>query len=166
MGLDISKIVRYIFLKIWREKSNKKNIIICKDKFIERVSEIKNIFDLFEKIDYIGYPKNIEIQIQVNNSEPIFILDGQKSKNYKEIILNLNNILNSFINAKNKAFREKPLIRYIFSKQLKIFYNYLNKISQNKILSFLSFITNNQIKKEINNFTYNETGNIFTDLFK
>ena len=29
----------------------------------------------------------------------------------------------------------------------------------------MSFITNNQIKKEINNFTYNETGNIFTDLF-
>ena len=130
--------------------------------FIEKVSEICNIHDLLNQIYMIGFPEEINIQININDFKSNFSGFGKK---YHYIISNLKKILNELKKVQLKAYNEKPLIRLIYGRQFNLIYNYLIKaIEKEKISPFLKFLTNNLITKENIDFKFQSTDNLYEDL--
>ena len=143
--------------KIKSEDEKKNNKI-----FIEKVSEICNIYDLLNKIYMIGFPEEINIQINIKDFKSHFSGFG---KNYSDIISNLKKNLIKSQKAQLKAYIEKPLIRFIYGRQFSLIYNYLIKaIEIKKISPLLKFLTNNLINEENVDFKYQSTDNLYEDL--
>ena len=130
--------------------------------FIEKVSEICNIHDLLHQIYVLGYPEEINIQINIIDFNSNFSGFG---KNYHDIVLNLKKKLNEFKKIQLYAYQEKPIIRFIYGRQFSMIYNYLIKaIDIKKISPFLKYLTNNLIKDENIDFNYRSTENLYEDL--
>ena len=130
--------------------------------FIEKVSEICNIHDLLYQIYMLGNPEEINIQINIKDFNSYFSGFG---KNYHDIISNLKKKLNEFKNVQLNAYKEKPLIRFIYGRQFNMIYNYLIKaIEIKKISPFLKYLTNNLIKEENIYFNYRSKENLYEDV--
>jgi len=137
-------------------------------KFIDKVSEIYSIDNLLHKIYLSGYPEDITIKIKIYNLETEFEGFTLENPNYQDIILKLNSILDEVKQNKIKAYKESPLIRFIYGRQFNLIYNCLNKkeneIEKDKILPFLRYFSNNLISQKLKDFEYTKTGNIYKDL--
>ena len=154
---------RALLTKIVRDDEEEKKNLESNKNFIEKVKEICNIHDLLHQIYMIGYPEEINIQMHINDFRSNFSGLG---KNYHDIISKLEIILNEFKKAQLNAYKEKPLIRFVYGRQFNLIYNYLVKrIEIKKISPFLKFWTNNLIKEEIVDFKYQSTDNLYEDLF-
>ena len=75
-------------------------------------------------------------------------------------------ILKELKRVQFSAYKEKPLIRYIYGRQFNLIYNKINGEKKTKISPFLMFLTNNSIIDEDVNFEYKSTNNIYEDLIK
>jgi len=130
--------------------------------FIKRVSEICNIHDFLHQIYMIGYPKEINIQINIKDFKSNFSGLG---KNYRETISNLKKQLKELKKVQLEAYKNKPLIRFIYGRQFSMIYNYLSKaITIEKVSPFLKYLTNNLIKEENIDFNFNSKENLYEDL--
>ena len=152
-------------------------------KFIERVSEIDNIYDLLKQIYIEGYPNEIKIQINIENCQSKFLIFGleeviseekKEEKDKKEeaydkcqdLLNKLRLVLNNLRNVKNLVYREFPLMRFIYGRQFTIIYNALKKkeISKDKLYPFLMLLKSNLLGREIENFSYKSFTNIYEDM--
>ena len=120
-----------------------------------------------------GYPKDINITIKINNFESKFIGCGITTSDFQKIFSELKTILNELRKQQTFAYRNRPLIRFIYGRQFNLIYDFLTekdnkKIEEKKLkLSpFLKFLTNNLIKKEINYSFKEEKGNIYEDIIE
>ena len=139
-----------------------KKILENNKNFIEKVSEICNIYDLLHQIYMIGYPEELTIQIKINDFKSNFTGFGQ---NYHDIISKLKNILKELKEVQLNVYKEKPLIMFIYGRQFNLIYNYLIKANQiEKISPLLKFLINNLIKEEKIDFKYQSTENLYEDL--
>ena len=142
----------------------KANILENNSKFKEKVTEIYSIYSLLKSINASGYPEDIVIEIKINNSISEFYGFGIKFKEYQSIISKLKSILNDFTKYKINAYKERPLIRFIYGRQFNMIYNHLKRKEINKIETFLMFLTNNLMKYSLNDFSYKQTNNVYEDI--
>jgi hypothetical protein len=134
-------------------------------EFIKLVSEIHNIYEIIVEIYNKGYPKDITIEIKIVEKKPEFKFGNKIINDYNELIYELKQILTELEEAHINAYKNKPLIRYIYGHQFNLIYNTLKRNNnKNDIFPFLQYFTNNLITKNIDNFNYIETGNALEDL--
>ena len=134
-------------------------------QFIEKVSEINNIYKSLKNIYMSGYPEKIEIVIIVDEGKSTFIGCQLNTKESRDILSKLQDMLNQLKRTQLKAYKEKPLIRFIYGRHFYFLYDIVTKKekNKNKISSFLNYISN-KIKKEID-FTYeSKNNNIYEDI--
>ena len=135
--------------------------------FIEKVSEIYNIYGLLKEIYMSGYPEDIKIIININDFVSQFIGCGITTNDFLKINFHLKEMLKELRRQIKSAYRFKPLIRFIYGRQFNLIYDFLTGKEKNKISPFLKFFTNNLIKKEINySFKKKDKGNIYEDLIE
>ena len=67
------------------------------------------------------------------------------TSNSEKIIKFLTNICNDFKKEQLVAYRDIPLIRYIYGRQINLIYDKIYKNKDNDILPLLNFISNNSI---------------------
>jgi hypothetical protein len=96
-------------------------------QFIEKVSEIYNIYDLLEDIYMSGYPEKIEVTIKINKLESTYIGCKLNTNHYLQIINHLKQILTDLKKSQLKAYKSKPLIRFIYGRQFNLIYDILTK---------------------------------------
>ena len=137
-------------------------------KFIEIVTEIYNLYGLIQDIYKSGYPETISIEITINNYEPQFNGCGLESNKYSDFFSKLKDILTEIRKQIKISYKDSPIIRFIYGRLFNLIYNSYTKKEKenNKISSFLKFMSNNLIKEENINFTNQKTENIYDDLIK
>ena len=169
------------------DKNNDLNNLDNFRKFVEKTSEINNIYDKLKEIYMAGYPKEIKIQINIENYNSKFIISGleeeieedKKTTEEKEeenkIEINgyiytsklLQSTLDNLRKSQISAYNSFPLIRFIYGRQ----FNFINNIlknkenDKNKLSPFLMLLTNNIMKKNID-FDYKSYGNVKEDMIK
>ena len=131
----------FINLKNYAQINTKENIPRI-------IMEINNIYDLLKEFYHSGYPKKIKIQINIIKFEPIFFGFSLNTKDYLDIKIKLETILNDFRKAQLFGYRHNPLIRFIYGRQFSLIYNFIIGIEKDNfnISQILIFITNNLIK--------------------
>jgi len=163
-------------------------------KFVEKISEINNIYDKLKEIYMAGYPKKITIQINIEKYESTFshfgleeeIEELKKEEKEKKTMgekveeennnkineyLNLSKLLQFILDSLRKsqisAYIFSPLIRFIYGRQFNFINNILKnkEIDKNKLSPFLMLLTNSIIKDEIT-FDYKSYGNVKEDMIK
>ena len=135
------------------------------EKFIEKVTEIYNIYNLLKSINASGYPEDIIIVINIKNYESEYSGFKEKTKEYQNIVSKLKSILIDLRQSQIKAYRDKPLIRYIYGRQFNMIYNHLKQKEKNRINPFLMYITNNLISYySLNDFSYKTNSNVYEDI--
>ena len=134
-------------------------------KFVERVGEIDNIYDLVEDIKMSGYPEKIEIHINIDNHDPKFKGAGLETKSFNDLNLKLISILRELKETQINGYKERPLIRFIYGRQFNLIINALKgkEKEKAKISPFLRFVTNNLIKNEKIKFDYSSENDIYLD---
>ena len=154
-----------------------KNIIEKYKKFIERVSEIININNVLKEIYKVGFPKEIKVQINIENYLSRFIIFGleedkkeeekEEEKEYNKNLMILISTLNKFKKAQIIGYRNFPLTRFFYGRQFSLFYNILKEkeINKDKLFPFLMLLTNNLMKNDLNNFSHRPQKNIHYDMF-
>ena len=146
-------------------------------KFIERVSEIYNLYDVLEDLYISGYHEVITLVIEINNYESTFRGLNEKTNDYKEMYMKLVEILNQLKSTQEKGYNEKPLIRFIHGRQFNLVYNTIkineedNGLEQKqkekemeKIKPFLMFLTDKNIEYKGVKYKYKSTDNKYNDL--
>ena len=106
-------------------------------KFIQKVSEIYNISELLEDIYYAGYPEYIEIKININFLESTYNTSDLTTKDFQKINIKLKNIINDLKKAQLKAYKYKPVMRFIYGREFNLIYNILKKKKKIIIKLFL-----------------------------
>lgn len=156
--------------KVVSGDEKEKEIIQKNHIFIKNISQIMNIYKIVQEIYNKGYPKDIIIEIRIIAGEPKFQYDNNNIKNYKEIVSLLKSILDKLKETQINAYKEKPLIRYIYGRQFNLLYNAINDVNNNnriinkEIYQFLQYFTNNLItKNSIDNFEYKKDKNSFNE---
>ena len=138
------------------------------EMFIKLISQINTIYEYTQEIYYKGYPKSITIEVVIDskdNKEIEFILDNNKVDNYNSLYTELKKIKDELKKAQINAYKNKPLIRYIYGRQFSFLYDVIkNNKNKKQIEPFLKYFTNNLITKYLDKFDYKETNNIFDDL--
>ena len=137
-------------------------------QFIERVSEIYNIYDLVQDIYKSGYPETINIEIKIINYKSEFSGCGLKTCIFLEFFSKLKEIITELRKQIKISYKEYPIIRFIYGRLFNLIYDAYTKKEKehNKISSFLKFMSNNLIKEENINFSYNIEGNIYKNLIE
>ena len=118
-----------------------------------------------------GYPKELEIQINIDNYKSNFLISGLNEEkeevyNYEKSLVKLVSTLNNFRKTQISAYKYFPLIRFIYGRQFNFIYNILKEkeINKDKLSPILAFLTNNLIKNELENFAYKSYENIYEDM--
>ena len=206
--------------KVSNDKEELKNLKNYR-KFIERVTGIINIHDILKEIYVSGYPKEIEVQINIENYKSNFVILGleeekekeeeekeeeekeeeekdkeekdkeekdkeekdkeeeeeekkmmreekEEKKNYQKNLMKLISVLNKLRKAQITAYKNYPLIRFIYGRQFNLIYNILKekKINKDKLSPFLMLLTNNLMKSGLDNFSYKSHENVYDDMIE
>ena len=150
---DLRDLVQ-LFQKETEDEKVKENYDNCR-KFVEIIYKINNIYDALKALFISGNPELIEIKIKIANCEFEYIRCGLKTNNYRELVSKLLNMLDELKEAQIKAYKEKPLIRFIYGIQLNLIYDSIKEkeVDKNKkkIIPLLVFLANDSIEyKDIN----------------
>ena len=125
--------------------------------FVDIVSDILKVNNLLEEIYISGYSKyiNIEIKILDNNyffsflsPESLVKINSQQIP-VEKVLKDLKTILKDLKTNYKEGYKKKKFIRYVYGRQFNNLYNY-SKYNLGDITPFLQFITNNELKKNIN----------------
>ena len=143
--------------------------------FIESINQMMNIHKLLNDIYINGYPKIFEVKIEfsskyINNIEENndeigkkYFLDGVEKKDNIQIENKLKINLKFLRKKQIIAYKERPLIRYIYGNQFNYLYQNIKTINNksiNNLKPFLKYITNDLYVQDITNFIVKEEGNI------
>ena len=119
--------------------------------FVKKVNIICKIYDIIKDIYSSGDINEIEIKIEIKNYEAKYKGCGlEETSESKKIIKKLKEELISFIKKQKAAYRDMPLIRYIYGRQLNLIYDKLYNNIDNDIFPLLMYISNNSEIKEYN----------------
>ena len=162
--------------KLGEDKSKEeKEIFKLNRNFAERVNEIEKINGLLKKIAEKGYSENIEIEVIIEKSNPIFA-SNIKFDDYEHCSKYLNKILTKVTETQINYYKnnETQLMRYIYGRQFNLLLNLMrddeiratliqNKSSSNNSLaSFLKYLTNDRIdaSTDLDNIKYKYNTNL------
>ena len=134
--------------------------------FINTVNIIFKIYDLIKDIYSCGYINKIEIEIQIKSHQVNYKGNILEETLYPEKVLEkLEEEYNSFIKKQKIAYRDMPLIRYIYGRQVKLIYDKLYNNIDNDIFPLLMYISNNSEIEEYNfKFEINEKKDIYSNI--
>ena len=159
--------------KVISGDEKEKEIIRKSQIFIEKVSEINNIYKMIKEIYNKGYHKNIKIEIKIKKGISTIKYDEKPIK-YNQLISDLQLLLDDLKTHQINAYKKNVLIRYIYGRQFHLLYNniqniegaYDNRKKIKTIIPFLKYITNEMINEEIilDSIKFSKTGNLFDDL--
>ena len=162
-------------------------------KFVEKVSEINNIHDALKEIYMAGYPKEIEVIINIDDYKSNFKINGLEEENeekekeeeekggenkeeeekrekrkYQKALMKLISTLKHLRKAQIIAYKTYPLIRFFYGRQFNLIYNILKeeKINKDKLSPFLMLLKNNIIKNDISKFSYKSQENVYEDMIE
>ena len=136
--------------KVSNEPEEIKNFNNLKN-FVKKVNIICKIYDIIKDIYSSGDINEIEIKIEIKNYEAKYKGCGlEETSESKKIIKKLKEELISFIKKQKAAYRDMPLIRYIYGRQLNLIYDKLYNNIDNDIFPLLMYISNNSEIKEYN----------------
>ena len=156
--------------KIITGEDKEKEIIKKRQKFIELISQIMNLYKVIKEIYDKGYPQKITINIEINNGKSIFKFEKKDYEDYNILIDILETILKELENYQINAYKNKVLIRYIYGSQFNLIYNAIqlkyNEGEVNSIKPFLKYLTNDLINENIiiEGLDFKKTENIYDDL--
>ena len=130
------------------------------NEFINKVNIIFKIYDSIKEFYSIGYFKDINIKVEINDKKATYIGLGLNTENSEDIISKMKNELDSFKKMQNSAYRDKAILRYVYGRQFNLLYDKIyNKVGTFDINPLLMFISNNvdiqNIKLDDNNFKIN-----------
>ena len=150
--------------------------IITNDKyyFINSITEIINISGLLKELYIRGYPKIIRVRIyykveiikkekgEKNEIIPKIELyiDDKNKNSFKDIIVELKNILEEFKDIQINSYKSMPLIRYLYGRQFNLLYDTFNGKKSNQLQYLLKYITNDSIKLMLNEFSLRNKGDL------
>ena len=153
--------------KLGQEKSEEeKKIFVFNKIFAQKINQILKINNVLKKIAEKGYSENIDLKIEIKNSNSIFCstLDNKIFKNYEECIKYFNNIYLDISKIQSNYYRkdETKLLRYIHGRLFVLLKNYFKNTLNNTIEPFLKYIANDlaDSKIEINEYSrykYNDS---------
>ena len=142
-----------------------KEMIEKNQKFIEKVSEITTLYEIFIDLYKKGYPKEISVIIKITNGITEFNFENTNYNNHKELTLKLNELLDALKEAQFKAYKNKTLIRYVYGNHFYLLYNTIKKKNNLKeIYPFLQYLTKSSSPKNVENFNFQEADDIFYEL--
>ena len=158
--------------KVISGDEKEKEVIKKNQTFVEKVSEINNLYKLVKEIYNKGFPKNVIIEIIINKGKSTYKYENNTYKDYKDLISPLNKMLDDLKSAQIEAYKNKTIIRYIFGRQFNLLFNVIqsqggyNNDKINEITPFLQYITNNLINKDLilESLELKKTENVFDDL--
>ena len=147
------------------EDKNKNKKYIKYKFFIELISGLENIYSLFNDLYNNGYFNDIDIKIEVTDSNNTLTITTssdfikEEKMNIKEAVAFLSNILNELIISQKFAYKNNKIIRYIYGKQFNYIFKYLNKKSGEDtdnyyINQIFKFITNSTAKQIIEDYIW------------
>ena len=150
--------------KVANDAEEKKNSEIFK-QFVENVSIIFKLTDILKEIYSCGYIEEIEIKIiWIKNKINFKVLDLETSDSEK-VINKLTELRNNFKKNQLSAYRDYPLIRYIYGRQINLIYDKIYKKKDNDILPLLKFISNNSLIKDYKiNYDVNNKKDIYSNI--
>ena len=141
--------------------------------FIDSISEIINISNILNEIYIRGYPKIINIKIEykvevINNQKGDvdikpdlkFYSEEKVKNNFKEITIELKNILIELKAKQLDGYKTKPLIRYLYGRQFNLLYSISEPNKRNQIEPLLKYITNDCYHKRVDNFKVKNDGDL------
>ena len=162
---------------IYLEDKNKNKNYIKYISFIELISGLENIYLLFNNLYNNGYFNDIDIRIEVIDSNNTLTLTTssnfikeEKKMNVQEAVAFLNNILNELIISQKFAYKNNKIIRYIYGKQFNYIFKYLNKMSgydnndNNYINQIFKYITNSTAKQIIEDYIWVKGSDEYEDV--
>ena len=142
--------------------------------FIDSLTEIINISDLLKELYIRGYPKIIKIKIyykveiikkkeneikEINPKIELYI-DDESKYSFKDIIVELTNILEKLKENQINSYKTMPLTRYLYGRQFNLLYEALKEKKRNQIEYILKYITNDSVEGMINKFSLRNDGDI------
>ena len=135
----------------------KEQLIIEKCQiYIEKISEINNVYKVIKELYNKGYPEILTIIIDINNGKSIFKLNEKEYEDYKELILSLNKLLEELKKKQIDAYKNNVLIRYLYGRQFYLLYNFIKANKNNiikkrtkEIIPILRYCSNNLINEDI-----------------
>ena len=134
-------------------------------EFIEKVNTICKIYDLIKEIYSSGYFKEIKIVIENKYNKTYYTIWNTVTSYPEEVFNKIENELNDFSKKKKAAYRDIPLIRYIYGRQLKLIYDKIYEKKNNDIYPLLIFISNNSgINKYNIEYNIDEEKDIFFNI--
>ena len=134
-------------------------------EFIEKVNIICKIYDLIKEIYSSGYFKEIKIVIENKYNKTYYTIWNTVTSYPEEVFNKIENELNDFSKKKKAAYRDMPLIRYIYGRQLKLIYDKIYEKKNNDIYPLLIFISNNSgINKYNIEYNIDEEKDIFFNI--
>lgn len=167
--LKIQSLTKENIISLRERAQLSKNITLDYIFFIEIMTKIINLSNILEKLYKKGYPKIIVIMIElkskiiqeeskvkeIKEENHFYYLVGKNKieRSYKELMEELKSKLSVLEKSLIKAYIEKQYVRYIYGPQFKLFYNFFTGKEQ-KIISFLKYITNDSYQNQLNNDDY------------
>ena len=153
--------------KLGDEKSEEeKKIFLTNKTFAKKINEILKINNILKNIAEKGYSEDISLQVQIINSESIFISTKNKIrfKDYEECNKYFNEIYTDITKIQNSYYRNEKtkLIRYMYGRLFILLKNYFENNSIETIEPFLKYITNDLIEssESENSFQYKYDKNL------
>ena len=140
--------------KLGEEKSDEeKNIFIFNKIFAQKINEILKINNILKKIAEKGYSENIELVVELKDSNSAFfsIKENKKFKDYEECIKYFNKIYSDISKIQNDYYKnnQTKLLRYIHGRLFILLRNYLLNYSSERIDPLLKYITNDLIDSSV-----------------
>ena len=139
--------------KLGKEKSKEEDETFRLNKeFAERINEIEKINIILKKIAEKGYSEDINIYVDILNSNPKYSTDINKFNGYEECNKHFNDILKEINKIQGDYYikEETQLIRYIYGRQFNLLNGCLQNISNKSLAPFLKFLTNDTIEESVN----------------
>ena len=143
--------------------------------FIDSILEINNISNIMKEIYNKGYPQIIKVEIyykvdiinadekneiKINNKETKYYLNGSDKKSFDQIIRGLQNILKDIKERQLEAYKNKPLIRYLYGRQFNLLSEVINEEKNKSIDSLLKYITNDSYQNKVEKFKLRKEENL------
>ena len=154
--------MKEMFLINYKQDKTNKEIFM---NFFELIDNIKKLIENINSLYQIGFPYYIEYNIKIEDGHLTYKKDNKKEFYYEislsETINKINDIKASFKKIQISYFETNPILTFIYGKIYSfLLINYIRKENDSntnkKLRNILKFISNNMIKKELNEFEYSE----------
>ena len=145
------------------------------NKFVERVFEINNIHDILKEMYISRYPKEIKIQMNIENYQLNIIIFGleeiiEEDKydiNYQTVLNVMRSALKNLRKGQILAYKNFPLLRLFYGRQFTLIYNGLKEkeLFKDKLFPLFMLLKSNLMESEFKTFSDKSFINEREDMF-